>query len=251
MGPVSNRWKTAEKLTLIWLGVNMKSFTSLLLLSILAVPAFAEPDNKPLFTPDIEINTPTGPVSAKAGVHYYSIEDLPSTIREEASRRLLRKREKGYVESTEEEVSWVDWAPKAAKPMPDIQSKIKVNLANLNGTPFAKLKFEGVVPEGPTFSGPWTSVSRIFSYSNGTVVILREWDYVADGGGILIQKEQLTESINGIPAAFGIQQSPKGKAISTISWQTDKKSYTLTMSGHVHGNGMYKKFIELANSIRD
>lgn len=186
------------------------------------------------------------PSNASRGVKYYVIDDLPPGIWEEESRRHQEYKTKGYVDASEEEVSWLEAMPKAVKPLADYKEKVLVKLSNLDGTPFAGLKFLGVVREGPPHS-----LSRLFSFPNGTLLLLREWDYVAEGGGMLIPKGRVNEQVNGVPAVLGIAQSQKGKAMSQLTWATEAKSYTLIMTGHVENAGMHKKMMELANSIKD
>lgn len=167
-------------------------------------------------------------------------------IRAEESRRHRDWLVKGHVDATDDQLSWIEAMPKAAKPLAEFKENTKVNLANLEGTPFAALKLLGVVREGPP-----SSLSRVFSFPNGTILLLREWDYIADGGGMLIPKDRINETVNGTPAILGIAQSPSGKAVSQLSWTTKTKDYLLVMTGHVRGNGMHKKMMELANSIRE
>lgn len=218
------------------------AFTNIVTVTAIAAP----PGPPPSIDPTQEIQTKNGPVTATKGVKFYSIDDLPTGIREEESRRHQEYKAKGYVDSSEEEVSWLEAMPKAVKPFADYKEKVQVKLANLDGTPFSALKFLGVVREGPPHS-----LSRLFSFPNGTLLLLREWDYVAEGGGMLIPKDRVNEQVNGVPAVLGIGQSAKGKAMSELTWATDAKSYSLIMSGHVENAGMHKKMMALANSIKD
>lgn len=207
----------------------------------------APPGPPPSVIPDQTTPATLGETaSSSKGVRFYSINDLPLGIREEEAKTHRNFVAKGYVEMPDEQVSWLDAMPKAAKPLSDQKGQVKVKLADLEKTPFHSLRFLGAVREGPP-----RSLSRVFLFPNGAVVLLREWDYLAEGGGIMIPKERINEQVNGTPAVLGIAQAPGGKAISELSWVTENKSYSLIVAGNVRRNGQYKKVMELANSIKD
>lgn len=77
--------------------------------------------------------------------------------------------------------------------------------------------------------GPWTSVSRIYSLPDGDIIRLHEWDYVADGGGIVMQKEMMNETVNGrYQAILSTKKSGLGNALTTLGWATERKTYQLS-----------------------
>lgn len=106
---------------------------------------------------------------------------------------------------------------------PDALSNVKVKLVDISMTKLAKYKYEGLIPEGPTIEGPWTSVTRVFRRSDGLLIKLTEWDFVADGGAIVIIDEVMNSSVSDVPAFLSVKKSPSGKAVTTIEWATDKK----------------------------
>lgn len=115
---------------------------------------------------------------------------------------------------------------------------IKVKLAELGGSALAHCRYDGFLPDGPTLNGPWTSVVRVFTCSNNQIVMLSEWDYVADGGGVTIVKEAMNTAVGKFPAQLSRKRSPSGKVMTELSWATDKKYITLTVWADVQqGNG--------------
>lgn len=195
---------------------------------------------------------PTDPLKVGSGVNFNSIEDLPPGLKEIAKNKHAEFLSKGHMDAPDSEVTNIKNLLKLASPLSSVEGNLKVKLSTLNTAAFNNLKFEGIFPEGPTRKGPWTSVSRIYTTPNGAIIQLHEWDYVADGGGITIQKEMVNESINGrYPAVLSIEKSAQGNALTTLAWATERKIYRLSMTGHVKGNGMYTQFMNLANSIRD
>lgn len=105
---------------------------------------------------------------------------------------------------------------------------IKVKLAELDGSALARCRYDGFLPNGPTLNGPWTSVVRVFTCSN-QIVMLSEWDYVADGGGITIVKEAMNTTVGKFPAQLSRKRSPSGKVMTELAWATDNKYFTLTV----------------------
>jgi hypothetical protein len=82
---------------------------------------------------------------------------------------------------------------------PDALTNVKVKLVDISMTKLAKYMYEGLIPEGPTLKGPWASVTRVFRRSDGLLIKLTEWDFVADGGAIVIVDEVMNSRVSGIP----------------------------------------------------
>lgn len=195
---------------------------------------------------------PTDPLKIGSGVKFDSLDQLPPGIKEYAKKQKAEMHAKGYIDAPDPEVTSLNNFPNMVRPLSSVQGNLKIKLSNFDTTSFNNMKFEGIVPEGPTLAGPWTSASRIYTIPNGAVIRLYEWDYVADGGGVNFQKEMVNETISGrYQAILAIKKSAKGNALTTLTWATGRKYYTLSMTGHVRGNGMYKSFMALANSIQD
>lgn len=114
--------------------------------------------------------------------------------------------------------------------------------------------YEGIIPDGPTLNGPWTSVIRVFKRHDGVTLMLREWDYVADGGAIVTINELMNVTVANVPAMLMVKKSPSGKTITELDWSTDKKHFTITVLDDVdtkHKGKAYdrKWLVNLANSI--
>ncbi|MDP3671357.1 MAG: hypothetical protein Q8R69_16905 [Telluria sp.] len=237
--------------------LNMRSAAAMYLAMTLAClhfgTAFAQNDP---FGPQPKNNAPTvvptDPLKIGAGIKFDSVEQLPPGLKEYAKKQHAEMRSKGYIDASDPEVTSLKNFPKLVRPLSSMESNLKMKLSSFDAKLFDNLKFEGIVPEGPTPTGPWTSVSRIYTMPNGGIIRIFEWDYVADGGGVNFQQEMVNELINGrYQAILAIKKSAKGNASSTLTWATERKYYTLSMTGHVRGNGMYNRFMALANSIRD
>ncbi|MDC8757037.1 hypothetical protein [Janthinobacterium fluminis] len=115
----------------------------------------------------------------------------------------------------------------------EVKRNLTFTLADLSGSAFDAFKFEGVVPEGPTRTGPWSSVSRYFKTPDGLLLILHEWDFVGDGGGVVIVKDLMNTRVADTPARFVVKKSPSGAVVSELIWVTESKYYTFTVMGEV------------------
>ena len=138
----------------------------------------------------------------------------------------------------------------------NIASKLKIKLSNIQGTELSRYVYEGVIPNGPTFDGPWTNVTRVFRRQDGVVVMLSEWDYVADGGGVITVKELMTEKVRDVPARLIVLKTPSNKAISELTWATDKKYFTISVWNDVKHPTQQRSYgkkwlLSLAQSLPD
>lgn len=136
----------------------------------------------------------------------------------------------------------------------EVKPKLKVTLADINSTELKDYVYEGIIPDGPTINGPWTSVIRVFKRQDGVTVMLREWDYVADGGAIVTINELMNVKVASEPAMLTVKKSPSGKTVTELDWSTDTKQFTLTVWDDVdtkHKGKAYdrKWLVNLANSI--
>lgn len=115
------------------------------------------------------------------------------------------------------------------KDMREIEKNTTFKISNLSKSQFNKLKFEGAYPEGPTKSGPWSSLTRIFKRDDGVLLFLHEWDYVGDGGGVMMVEELMNTTVSDMPARFSVKKSPSGQVLSELIWATEKRYFTLSV----------------------
>lgn len=116
-----------------------------------------------------------------------------------------------------------------------------------------KLELKGVVLKREIttgeMKGKWAGIEKFFIWENQSIVSLEEIDYPSTGGNISFQKSFINESVNGNPAIFIVKKSSKGNTLSKLSWFTQDRLFTISMSGHVRGIGRANKLVELAESI--
>jgi len=200
--------------------------------------------------PDLLVNVVPGKVTL------VPIEAFSTDIREEMQRTANEVKTQGYfyLYATEEEVgerlnfmsNWFNFVT----PMSEAEQKLEIKMDVLTGTPFEKLDLKGFTYDGEDGKKA-IGVTRFFTYpKTGEVITLQEIDYaISSGGGELIYKDSITHEVNGYPTSFGITQTKTGKAISTLSWSTETKTYALTMTGNVKKDGRDAYLFELARSI--
>lgn len=170
---------------------------------------------------------------------------------QEATRKAQKDlSEKGYIETSESGVEGLRYAKTLARPIDQAAyDLLSFKPAALENTPF-----KGFRPEGGFYynevGGKSTALNRIFTMPDGALVMLTELDYRTSGGGSVYPKEFINENINGSSARLGTYQSPSGKAITSMLWETAAMAYTLEMEGAVKKNGKYILFLNLAMSIQ-
>jgi hypothetical protein len=195
----------------------------------------------------------TVPQMENGKVKRLSKDKLPPDLRVFADEE-IRKSKKGYKEVPEEYFDYLGAYYNHLRLEHEVLSNIRVSLVDITQTKLAKYQYEGLIPGGPTLEGPWTSVTRVFRRPDGVIIKLTEWDFVADGGAIVIIDEVMNSSVLDIPAFFSVMKSPSGKAVTTLEWATDKKQYTLTAEDddRIRGNRQLsdqKWLLALADSI--
>ncbi|MCU7937528.1 MAG: hypothetical protein KZQ99_22170 [Candidatus Thiodiazotropha sp. (ex Dulcina madagascariensis)] len=196
-------------------------FTFMLLSPIISIAA----DTVPL--PSSDGLWSTVPQMEIGKVKRLSKDKLPPDLRA-ITEKEIKKTKRGYEEVPEEYFDYLNGYYNHLRSENDALSNLRVNLVDINLTKLAKYQYEGLIPGGPTIQGPWTSVTRVFRRPDSVLIKLTEWDFVADGGAIVIIDEVMNSSVSGIPAFLSVKKSPSGKAITTLEWATDKKQYTLT-----------------------
>lgn len=178
-----------------------------------------------------------------------SINELPADL-----RKVVESDMRGGGTMSEDEAQARKNYQGRVKGMDELNGRLKSGLADISATDLSNYRFEGVIPQGPTSDGPWSSFVRVFKRPDGVVVTLFEWDYVADGGGVLTVNELMNTSVNGYPAQFAVRRSPLGDTISELRWVTNRKSFSLAVSDNVeqpHAPSYDKKWLMgMAEKIR-
>lgn len=166
-----------------------------------------------------------------------SIDKLPAALKknsEEDLKRDVRNKSMGgggvdYEKISDEAVLYATTYQNRLRTLQDASANAKSKLADISASKLNTYRFEGVVPQGPSLRGPWSSFDRIFRRPDGVLLILHEWDFVADGGGVMAVKELMNIKIQGVPARFVVKKSPSGKKVSELIWVSSKKYYTLAV----------------------
>ncbi len=182
------------------------------------------------------------------------LKDLqfPSELQEETRKSIETEANKGYIEASEEEVQSLKQSRVRARAaqMDQVINMLAFTPTSLAQTSFQNLNMEGAYPTGKYVNEKWTSVVRVFTMVDGSLVELIEDDLASSGGsGNVIAKEGIGLHLHGFPTAIIVQQSPSGTALSRIFWKTAAKSYNMRMEGNVKTNGKEKLFLDLAQSI--
>ncbi|WP_020560827.1 hypothetical protein [Thiofilum flexile] len=116
-----------------------------------------------------------------------------------------------------------------------------------------ELELKGVVLKSEITTGElkekWAGIEKFFLLENKSVLSIEEIDYPSTGGNISFHESFINESVNGHPAIFLVKKSSKGAALSKLSWFTENRLFTISMSGHVKGRGRANKLVALAESI--
>lgn len=202
------------------------NFRAIITLGFLLIPVVGmSGENVPL--PSNNNTLSTIPKMERGKVKHISKDELPPDLREIPEKDIERNKH-AYEEVPEAFFTHLSNYYNHLRIGPDAFSNVKVKLVDISMTKLAKYKYEGIIPEGPTIKGPWTNVTRVFRRSDGLLIKLTEWDFVADGGAIVIIDELMNSRVSDIPAFLSVKKSPSGKAVTTIEWATVKKQYTLS-----------------------
>lgn len=195
---------------------------------------------------------PTDPLDMQGKGGTRSIHSLPEQMNQRASAQLVELRQKGFLTVPDAVVDkfTVENLATYLQPHDTLQSNLAVTLSDIGGTPFQQMTFHGSIPQSQTPDGTWAGVSRIFSLPNKAVVRLYEWNFVAAGGGAVLQEEFINESVNGNPAVLLVEKTSKGSAVTSLTWISGPKYYTIAMSGHVRGTSANNALVQYAVSLK-
>jgi hypothetical protein len=158
------------------------------------------------------------------------LASLPPALKRVVEDEVRRLREgKGVLhgEMPAEEAQGLAELPQRVRPPAEVEGHTRTPLADVSRTALAGYRLHGIIPEGPGKRPPWSTVTRLWERPDGVLVTLHEWDYVADGGGILSVRELMNASVRGRPAQFAIRRSAAGKVVSELRWVTNRHIYTL------------------------
>jgi hypothetical protein len=108
----------------------------------------------------------------------------------------------------------------------DVLPNSTIQLSSLEGTPFEKMTLLGYLPAGGLPQGPWTAVQRLFAKPPGELVLLREWDFGLDGGGVVMFDEMLNTKVGHARAIFTVTRSG-GTTQTLINWVTGTRQFEL------------------------
>jgi hypothetical protein len=77
--------------------------------------------------------------------------------------------------------------------------------------------------------GRASRVTRIIAAPGDKIISLTEWDFGADGGGIMQSSSAVNTSLHGVPAVLMGSSSDSGASCWRMTWQSSIISYEMTM----------------------
>jgi hypothetical protein len=172
------------------------------------------------------------------------LASLPPQLRrtvDDEIRRLRAGNGVMYGDMTSEEAHSLESDDGRMLTLERVAMHVKAPLADVSASDLAGYTLAGVVPEGPGQDGPWSSVKRVYRRPDGVLVMLHEWAYAADGGGVLGVRELMNASVRHgatvCPAQFAIRRAPTGQVVSELRWFTGAKVFTLSVAQDVLADG--------------
>ena len=102
-------------------------------------------------------------------------------------------------------------------------------------------RFNGFYPERGH------KVTQVFSRA-GSVLVLEQWDYKADGITI-ISTRQPSAKVGDLPATTGGFQTPSGCVAASLSWQDKETSFQLTLVGPLSLSEQRQVLLGVAQSM--
>lgn len=134
-----------------------------------------------------------------------------------------------------------------------IRSQLKSDWTDLSRSELQHYRYEAFIPEGPSKAGPWSRYTRVFTRPDGVLLMLHEWDYVQDGGGVVVVQELMNARVRGHLARVVARKTRSGQHFAELTWATERKYYTLTVWDRLapQGQGPYDRdwLIALAGRI--
>ncbi|WP_137938151.1 hypothetical protein [Chitinivorax sp. B] len=155
----------------------------------------------------------------------------------------------------EERVGELDFMKSMIVGYDQIKAKIRVKLADLTGSPFARYQLLGYVIDGNinNVNGPFYRVARMFRDAQGHLLMLTEWDYKGAGGGILSFKEYQNQQVRQYPATLALMTGNSSKVLWSLDWVSGNKWYDLQVAGDIRSPAQKaeaaKAIVALASTI--
>ena len=178
---------------------------------------------------------------------------VPDVMKTQARLELKEMSERGYVDSTEEAVSYLDKAKQnkdnRLKPMKEVAPKLKIVPANIASSALGNANFLGAAASGGHTEEGWTGLDRVFVVPKLGIVGLNEIDYIESQGGMAFIEEAINQEVNGFPAILRVKQSRSKKGLTELTWATDRKIYTLSTNRALKNQKSIDEFLAFANSI--
>jgi hypothetical protein len=210
-------------------------------------------DKVPLPSATTQVSPIAGAAVGK--VTYVSINTLPAGMKERTERDAANIA-KGYEVVGNEVFLRRDNYHDRLRQESDVRDNMRVKLSNTETTSLSKYEYEGIMPDGPSREGPWTSIIRVFKRPDGIPIFVSEWDFVADGGSVVIVKELMNTKVDKTPARLIVKKSQDGKNLSELSWASSKKYYTISVWDDVteaDSGGTYDKkwLLQIAEGLNN
>ncbi|MGH8557760.1 MAG: hypothetical protein ACRESZ_09920, partial [Methylococcales bacterium] len=187
-----------------------------------------------------------------------SEQSVPKELKDQAKMEISKMQQRGFVDAPESSVGTLDALDRARihkkdmlKPIDEITNKLAILPSSLGVSQLSKARLLGAQEAGGLREGGWTGLFRLFSVPKLGLVGLEENDYIASRGGFAMIKEAINQEVNGRPAILSVQQSQSGKALSELTWATDRKIYTLTFNRAIKTQKAINYVLGLANEISD
>jgi len=193
--------------------------------------------------------------SVSMGITILPLEQhpVPDVLKVQAKLELTQMKEKGYIDATEDAVSYLDRAKenqeKRLKSMADVSSKLKIIPASLDASMLGRATLLGASARGGHTEEGWTGLNRIFVVQKLGLIGLKELDFLASEGGMAFIEEAINQDVNGFPAILSVKQSRSKKGLSELTWATDRKIFTLSTNRALKTQQSIDQFIDIARSI--
>lgn len=178
---------------------------------------------------------------------------VPDMLKTQAKLEFTQMKKRGYIDATEDAVSYLDRAKenkkKRLKAMVDISSKLKITPASLDASSLKQATLLGASASGGYTEEGWTGLNRIFIVPNLGIVGLKELDFLASQGGMVFIEEAINQEVNGRPAILSVKQSRSKKGLSELTWATDRKIFTLSTNRALKTQKSIDQFVDIARNI--
>ncbi|MCF6322743.1 MAG: hypothetical protein L3J89_00205 [Gammaproteobacteria bacterium] len=178
---------------------------------------------------------------------------VPDVLKTQAKLEFTQIKEKGFIDVTEDAVSYLDKAnenkERQLKSMADISSVLTIIPASLDASVLGQATLLGASASGGHTEEGWTGLNRVFVVKKFGLIGLEELDFLVSEGGVAFIEEAINQDVNGFPAILSVKQSRSEKGLSELTWATDQKIFTLSTNRALKTQKSIKQFIDIARSI--